>query len=151
MAAIRGADTKPELLVRRTLHARGFRFRLHVKDLPGRPDLVLPKHKAVVFVHGCFWHGHDCNLFRLPATRTAFWEEKIAANQARDRKANAALALSGWRIGEIFECALKGPERLPQEDVASRLTQWLRGDAPAVVFRGSSGQKHRRQSTRGEL
>lgn len=141
MAAIRGADTKPELVVRRALHARGFRFRLHVKDLPGRPDLVLPKYSAVVFVHGCFWHGHDCNLFRWPATRRAFWEEKITANQARDRTVNSALALSGWRIGEVFECALKGPERLLQEDVANRLTKWLRGNTTSVVIRGSSDQK----------
>src|SRR3546814_5787277 len=84
MSGIRGKDTKPELLVRRALHAKGFRFRLHVKDLPGRPDIVLRKHQAVVLVHGCFWHGHDCRYFKPPSTRPEFWLAKIGRNRAND-------------------------------------------------------------------
>src|ERR1700710_434307 len=80
MSRIRGRDTKPEMLIRRGLHARGFRFRLHARDLPGRPDLVFPKRSAAVLVHGCFWHGHDCPMFHLPATRPEFWQAKINSN-----------------------------------------------------------------------
>lgn len=87
MRGIRGSNTQPELQVRKALHARGFRYRLNVKDLPGRPDIVLPKWKAVIFVHGCFWHAHQgCRYFRIPATRTEFWEQKLAANAARDAR-----------------------------------------------------------------
>lgn len=86
MAGIKNRNTKPEILIRKLLYKKGYRFRLHVKDLPGKPDIVLPKYKAVIFVNGCFWHGHkNCSLFKLPATRTEFWQEKITRNQANDR------------------------------------------------------------------
>lgn len=97
MAGIRGKDTRPEMILRRGLHARGFRFRLHDRRLPGSPDLVFPGRRAAVFVHGCFWHGHACPLFRLPATRQEFWRAKIEGNAARDKGAEAALLADGWR------------------------------------------------------
>lgn len=108
MAGIRGKDTRPEMILRRGLHARGFRFRLHDRRLPGSPDLVFPGRRAVIFVHGCFWHGHGCHLFRLPATRQEFWRAKIEGNAARDALAEGALAADGWRVLSIWECALKG-------------------------------------------
>ena len=106
MARIGGKNTKPELLLRKGLHEQGFRFRVHRRDLPGTPDIVLPKYRAVLFAHGCFWHGHDCHLFKVPATRTDFWLTKIARNKEVDRKAQAALALAEWRRGIVWECAI---------------------------------------------
>ena len=107
MRAVRGRDTGPELRVRRALHAAGFRFRLQRADLPGRPDLVLPRHRLAVFVHGCFWHGHDCPRGRrAPKTNAAYWQAKIARNRARDAAAEAALTEAGWTPVIIWECAL---------------------------------------------
>jgi DNA mismatch endonuclease, patch repair protein len=102
MAGIGPANTKPEMLIRRGLHALGYRYRLHVKGLPGKPDLVFPGRRAAIFVHGCFWHGHDCTLFRWPATREDFWRNKIAGNINRDRKTAALLLDQGWRVLERF-------------------------------------------------
>jgi len=121
MSGIKGKNTKPELLIRSALHRRGFRFRLHDKKLPSKPDLVLPKYNAVIQIHGCFWHGHDCHLFKLPSTRTDFWREKIAGNVARDEKSLALLQAQGWRVLVIYECALKGKTRLPFE----ALVDWI--------------------------
>ena len=103
MAGIRGRNTKPELVIRSVLHRRGFRFRLYRRDLPGKPDLVFPKHRAVIFIHGCFWHGHGCHLFRWPKTREDFWREKIGSNMARDRRQFSALRDAGWRVATIWE------------------------------------------------
>lgn len=108
MSRIKGKDTKIELEVRRGLHALGFRYRLGGAGLPGRPDIVLPKYRTVVFVHGCFWHGHDCPLFRLPKTRTEFWRSKIGSNRERDRRVRKDLESTGWRVLEIWECQLRG-------------------------------------------
>ncbi|WP_082672386.1 very short patch repair endonuclease [Luteimonas abyssi] len=112
MAGIRGKNTKPELTLRRWLHAEGFRFRLFRRDLPGSPDIVLPRWNLVIFAHGCFWHGHQgCSYFRLPKTRPDFWENKIERNSERDREAIAKLQAAGWRVAVIWECALrKEPE-----------------------------------------
>ena len=108
MAGIKGRNTKPEILIRKLLHKKGFRFRLHVKDLPGKPDIVLSKYKAVIFVNGCFWHGHkDCHLFKLPATRTEFWQEKITRNQANDSKSINLLLENNWKVGVVWECIAK--------------------------------------------
>jgi DNA mismatch endonuclease (patch repair protein) len=107
MARIRGTDTGPERAVRSELHRAGFRFRLHAARLPGRPDIVLPKHRVVVFVHGCFWHRHDCRLSSTPATRRAFWTAKFAANVARDRRSARALRRLGWRVLTVWECSLR--------------------------------------------
>jgi DNA mismatch endonuclease (patch repair protein) len=117
MSRIRGKDTKPELLLRGGLHAQGFRFRLHRKDLPGRPDLVFSSRRAIIFVHGCFWHGHDCPMCKMPTTRPEFWRTKIAVNRERDARAIRALLAERWRILTVWECALRGPGRLPHESI----------------------------------
>ena len=127
MAGIRGRDTGPELVLRRALHRAGFRFRLHAAGLPGKPDLVLPKWRAAVLVHGCFWHRHaGCRYATNPATRPEFWSAKFAGNVQRDRRNHAALLALGWRVATAWECALR-KERL--EDTAVELARWLRGDA----------------------
>lgn len=141
MSCIRGRDTKPELLVRKALHARGFRFRLHRKDLPGCPDIVLPRFRVATFVHGCFWHGHNCPLFKVPATRTDFWQSKIARNIERDRSVQAALIRDNWRVLVIWECALKGPGRHPISAVIEESVQWIRGDKMTHVVRGKCTKK----------
>src|SRR5687767_4060692 len=108
MSRISSTNTKPEILVRRFLHANGFRYKLHDKTLPGKPDLVLPKYKTVIFVHGCFWHGHEgCRYYVVPKTRTEWWLNKINGNIANDKKAAEALLASGWKIIEVWECELK--------------------------------------------
>lgn len=137
MSRIRGRDTKPELLLRRGLHALGLRFRLHRKDLPGSPDLVFPKYQAAIFVHGCFWHGHNCPMFKLPATRTDFWAAKVAGNQARDEIALNRLAAAGWRTLVVWECALRGPARRPFEQVLVDVNNWLKGDEPTSIVQGN--------------
>ena len=135
MSGIRGRNTRPEVLIRSLLHRRGFRFRLHARDLPGKPDIVLPRYRAVVFVHGCFWHGHDCPLFRWPATRPEFWREKIRKNRANDQKARQALLTSGWRVGIVWECAVRGTGK-DIEGAAQSLANWLRSSAPFIEERG---------------
>jgi DNA mismatch endonuclease, patch repair protein len=108
MSQIRSGNTKPELLVRKFLHASGFRYSLHKKTLPGKPDIVLPKYKAVIFIHGCFWHGHThCKYFSIPKTRTKWWTDKITTNKANDTKAMSALKKEGWKVLVIWECKLK--------------------------------------------
>lgn len=108
MAGIKGSDTKPEILVRRYLHACGFRFRLHHRNLPGRPDLVLSKHRLVIFVHGCFWHRHDrCHYASTPSTRPEFWQDKFSANVARDKKNVDDLLRRKWRVLVLWECGLR--------------------------------------------
>ena len=102
MSGIRGKNTRPELLIRKGLHARGFRFRLHDKRLPGKPDLVLPKYSAVIFVHGCFWHGHDCHLFKWPQSRREFWRKKITRNKVKDAESYVSLKKEGWYILTIW-------------------------------------------------
>jgi DNA mismatch endonuclease (patch repair protein) len=111
MSRVRSKDTKPELKVRRAAHALGLRFRLHRKDLPGKPDLVFPKHKTVIFVHGCFWHRHPhCTKASQPKTRADFWNEKFAANVARDSLAEKELETLGWRVLTVWECETRNPE-----------------------------------------
>ena len=108
MSQIRSRNTKPEMLVRRFLHAEGFRYKLHDKKLPGKPDIVLPKYKTVIFIHGCFWHGHkDCRYFVVPKTRTEWWLNKINSNITNDTKAVKALKKENWRILNLWECDLK--------------------------------------------
>lgn len=112
MARIRNADSKPELAVRRALHRAGFRFRLHRRDLPGTPDIVLRKYQTVIFVHGCFWHGHTCIDGRLPKSRTGYWLPKLAGNRQRDRRNAQQLRSRGWRVGVVWECEAEAEFRL---------------------------------------
>ena len=137
MSGIRGKNTQPEMILRQGLHARGLRYRLHAKDLPGKPDLVFPARRAVLFAHGCFWHGHDCHLFRMPSTRPEFWQAKIARNQVVDARSTAALESAGWRVGVVWECALKGRTRLPLTEVLAGCEAWLRGGGSALEIRGA--------------
>jgi DNA mismatch endonuclease (patch repair protein) len=127
MSRIRSRDTKPELWVRRILHSRGFRFRLHRKDLPGRPDLVLPKYGAVVFVQGCFWHAHHCQKGRVPGTRGDFWKAKFEGNKKRDARNTRALRAAGWRVFMIWECELAKPAT--RERALERMIRKLRRGA----------------------
>lgn len=113
MSRIRGRDTKPELVLRKALHAAGFRYRLHAPDMPGRPDLVFPKWGAAVFVHGCFWHQHkNCRIANVPGSNTAFWQAKFQANKRRDARAIRALRSAGWRVAVVWECQLSGARRV---------------------------------------
>jgi DNA mismatch endonuclease (patch repair protein) len=113
MSRIRGKDTKPELVVRRQLHSMGYRFRLHRRDLPGCPDIVLPRHGICIFVHGCFWHLHrNCKDARSPKTKRAWWRKKLEGNAARDKRHAAALRRLGWRVLTIWECQTEKPEKL---------------------------------------
>lgn len=138
MAGIRGTNTKPELLLRKGLHAEGFRYKLHDRGLPGRPDMVFPRYDAVIFAHGCFWHGHDCHLFKWPTSRPDFWRAKIARNREHDRRNELALAELGWRQAVVWECALKGRTRLDFSDVMRRCDRWLRSRQSCLVIRGVS-------------
>lgn len=125
MSGIRAGNTRPELLVRKALHARGLRYRLHASGLPGKPDIVLPKHRTAIFIHGCFWHGHDCPLFRMPRTRQEFWEAKIARNMARDQEVGREIAKAGWRQATVWECAIRGRNRIGIEETVNRILAWL--------------------------
>lgn len=135
MSGIRGRNTRPEILVRSKLHHLGFRFRLHVRDMPGKPDLVFPRYHAVIFVNGCFWHGHNCPFFAAPETHKDFWCDKIASNKANDRKVRNLLLAEGWRVGVVWECALRGA-RKDSDEVARRLGTWLRSNGNSVEVRG---------------
>lgn len=142
MSGIRGRDTKPELQVRKYLHAEGYRFRLFRKDLPGRPDIVLPKWKTVVFVHGCFWHGHlGCPLFRIPKTRTEFWTNKIGRNSQRDQEAIQKLLDLRWRVAVVWECAL----RADTQTTLNALVEFVRDDREFEELSALDGSISRRR------
>ena len=113
MSRIKSKDTKPEVAVRKALHRLGFRFRLHKRGLPGRPDIVLARHRTIIFVHGCFWHGHACLKGRRPASRQDYWNPKLDRNLARDAEAQAKLEAMGWRVHVLWECELKKRDELP--------------------------------------
>jgi len=125
MSGIRGKNTKPELVVRKELFRRGFRYQLHRKDLPGKPDLVFPKYNAVIFVNGCFWHGHDCKLFKWPKSNPEFWREKINSNKERDARNTTQLRDGGWRVITVWECILKGKADTEIDTEINRLAAWL--------------------------
>lgn len=125
MSGIRGVNTRPEMAIRKALFKRGFRYRLYSRRLPGKPDLVLTKYKAVIFVDGCFWHMHECDLFKWPKTREQFWRGKLTRNRQRDCEVNQLLRDSGWRVMRIWECALKGRGKRPINEVVDIVERWL--------------------------
>ena len=129
MARVRSKDTQPELLLRRALFARGLRYRLHSSELPGKPDLVFARYKAVVFVHGCLWHWHGCNRSRMPNTHSDYWQAKIARNRARDRANVAALTAAGWRVAIVWECSIKAKSL---DAVADESAEWVRSSVTGV-------------------
>lgn len=135
MSGIRGRNTRPEMMVRSLLHRQGFRFRLHARDLPGKPDLVFPRYHAVLFVHGCFWHGHTCALFKWPATRPEFWRDKIGRNREHDRRSTDALLAAGWRVCVVWECSIRGAGK-DIEGFTQRVVDWLRGVEPFMEETG---------------
>ena len=126
MSRIRGKDSRIELEVRHGLHALGFRYRLGGAGLPGRPDIVMSKYQTVVFIHGCFWHQHDCHLFRLPKTRTGFWKAKVDANRSRDQQAEARLVELGWHVETVWECWLRGQAPAHRNEVILALARRIR-------------------------
>lgn len=137
MAGIKSRNTAPELILRRGLHGLGFRFRLHVATLPGKPDIVFPSRKAVVFIHGCFWHGHSCHLFRWPSSRMEFWRKKIVRNREKDAENEMALIAVGWRILTVWECAIKGRTRLSLDEMIQAAATWLINGEENIVLQGT--------------
>jgi len=131
MSGIGGKNTKPELVVRKALHRMGFRYRLHVTGLPGKPDMVFSKYSAIILINGCFWHKHNCHLFKWPATHKGFWRKKILATNVRDKRNLVIYVDMGWRVLIIWECAIKGKTRLPLAKVVNDVANWLK-----------SGEKH---------
>lgn len=140
MAGIKSKNTRPEKQIRSALHRSGFRFRLNQASLPGKPDLVFKKYNAVIFVHGCFWHGHDCPLFKWPSSNTSFWRNKIERNRAKDAEALEALKKAGWRVMVIWECALKGKAQMALlPNIVDNVCSWLlRSDTSFQEISGST-------------
>lgn len=134
MSRVKPRDTKPEMILRRALHARGLRYRLHDIRMAGRPDIVLPRWRAVIFVHGCFWHGHECARGALPQSNLSFWSGKIAMNAARDAAQVARLRADGWRVATVWQCALLGKNRLGAKLAAEHIHSWLQGGNNELVL-----------------
>lgn len=130
MSGIKGKDTKPEMIVRRELFRRGFRFRLHDRKLPGKPDLVFKKYNAIINVNGCFWHGHNCHLFKWPKSNVEFWRKKITGNIERDSQNHEALVASGWRVLTIWECSIRNKTNDELLRKMDKVSEWLLNDAP---------------------
>lgn len=142
MSRIRSRDTQPEMLVRRGLHAKGLRYRLHDRTLPGCPDLVFPQYRTVVFVHGCFWHFHKCALSKLPKTRKDFWRQKLELNEIRDKKSVTELLDTGWRVLIIWECALRGKHRMTEVDVLTDAAKFIRNTQHTTLAISSFNELH---------
>ena len=136
MSKIQGTDTKPEIKVRKALHSLGYRYRLHDRTLPGKPDLKLTKYNALIFVHGCFWHCHDCHLFQWPKTREKFWKNKITNNKERDRRNEDKLLEMGWRILTIWECAIKGKHKVELNNLLEKVEKWLHSEIKKQEIQG---------------
>lgn len=136
MAGIRSKDTKPEMIIRKALFARGFRYRLHDKRLSGKPDLVFPKYHAVIFINGCFWHRHNCHLFKWPSTRPDFWKNKINRNVEVDKKNYQKLKQDGWYILTVWECAVKGRGKLSFDKMIEQIATWLETGEKDKIIRG---------------
>ncbi len=141
MSGIGSKNTKQEVSLRKLLHRMGFRYRLHARNVPGKPDIVLPRYRAAVFVHGCFWHGHDCNLFRLPGTRREFWKEKIERNGRRDAQVRSLLDAAGWRSFVVWECATRGKGTKGSAQAAGKVAAWLKSGRKHGELRGPYGAR----------
>ncbi len=138
MAGIKGKNTKPELLIRKALHKKGFRYKLHDKSISGKPDIIFPKYKSLIFINGCFWHGHDCHLFKWPSSRPEFWKEKITKNKERDRK-NYKILSSKWRVLVIWECSLKGKHKIIFDELIRDVILWLQSEQNNKEITGHKG------------
>lgn len=136
MASVGQKNTGAEMILRRELHRSGLRYRLHVRGLPGSPDLVFPRFRAAVFVHGCYWHAHGCYRSTVPKSRHAFWKEKFEANRRRDADKATALRKKGWRVLTVWECALKGKLALPLPDIVDRVSGWLHSEGQSAEILG---------------
>ena len=136
MAGIKGKNTKPELVVRKAIFNRGYRYRIHEQKLPGKPDIVLKKYRAVIFIHGCFWHKHNCHLFRWPKSNQYFWKKKISLNEDNDLQNINKLIDSGWRIAIIWECSLKGKGKLDFEELITKLCDWIESSEERLEITG---------------
>lgn len=136
MAGIPRRDTAIEMALRKELHRRGFRFTLDRGDLPGRPDIVLPRYRAVIFANGCFWHFHECSLFKMPATNRESWETKLEGNRRRDGRVRRELRELDWRVLDIWECSLRGPGRSGANRVAERAAEWIISKSRKGTIRG---------------
>lgn len=147
MARVRQKDTKPEIFVRRILHRSGLRFRLQSKQLPGSPDIVMKRWKKAIFVNGCFWHGHDCHLFKLPATRTDWWKNKVADNRSRDLRATHDLIASNWRVITVWQCAITGKDRLVDSEFTSTLLEAVKSSVAHIEIRGVIRSKNPPRAT----
>lgn len=141
MSGIGSKNTRQEVSLRKLLHGMGFRYRLHAKDVPGRPDIVLPRYRAAIFVHGCFWHGHDCSLFRLPGTRQEFWKDKIGRNERRDAEVRRQLEAAGWRHFVVWECATRGRGKEAPAAAAAKVAAWLKSGRKDGELRGFDGAR----------
>lgn len=137
MSGIKSKNTIPEYFIRKALHSRGYRYRIHVANLPGKPDLVFPKYRAVLFVHGCFWHGHDCHLFKWPKSRVEFWKTKIIRNKKNDEKNTMALQNDDWRVLTIWECAIKGKTKKTADEIIRSIETWLSGNIHSSEIHGN--------------
>lgn len=127
MSGIKAKDTKPEIFVRKALFRKGYRYRIHNKSLPGKPDIVLAKYKVAIQINGCYWHGHeDCPLFRLPKSKTEFWDKKIKSNITRDERSLDLLAKRGWRVVIVWECAIKGKDRIDPANLLSQIESFIK-------------------------
>lgn len=136
MSGIRSRNTRIEITVRKQLFSLGFRYRINDRRLPGKPDMVFPKYRAVIFTHGCFWHGHDCKYFRLPSSNRDFWQAKISRNKKRDEDVVALLHENGWRVAIVWECALR-QKQLPELDAVTRLlSDWLQHGTEDLEVQG---------------
>ena len=138
MSRVKGKNTKPELHVRSLLHRAGFRFRMSSDKVPGKPDIILPKYRAVILVHGCFWHGHDCPRFSWPQSNKVFWRKKIGGNRERDARYLAELNDTGWRVCIVWECALRGKSRLDDDNLITELAEWLMSKDVLRSLRGNN-------------
>ena len=136
MSAIKCKDTKPEMYVRLRLFSLGYRYRLNNRQLPGRPDITLRRHNAVIFVNGCFWHLHNCPAFKLPLSNTAWWRKKLEGNRQRDERNIATLRSAGWRVCIIWECSIRGRGKINEQELFTLLSSWLESTDQTLTIEG---------------